>query len=186
MVKGEIEESLQQGTKYPWTQIYHLNAPKWCSDILESCIGAVFVDSGGSLETCRNVLSTLGLADIVASAVEEEDMDFEQPMRKVREVYPPNRMKVDVKRFKARAGEAEEGKQWACRIKIDGEVRAMVKGCTCAAEAESRAAEVLLAEVEKETVQSLEELDPEEGGLKRKRVCEEDVQDEMDVEDDDD
>ena len=181
--RNEIEDALKEGTKYPWTQIYHLNAPKWCSDILESCLGAVFVDSGGYLDPCRRVLDKLGLMQIVTRAVDEKELDFLQPMRKVREVYPPVRMKVDVKRFARRDG---AGGQWACRIKVDGEAVAvaMVKGCTCAAEAESRAAEVVLAGLKKEGAHGGERLEVEECQLKRKRDGEEDEEDEMDVDDD--
>ena len=179
-VREDVEAALQEGKKYPWSQIYRLNAPKWCSDILESNIGGVYVDSGGDLEICRGVLGRLGLMQIVERAVEEKDMDFEQPMRKVREVYAPNRLKVDVKRFKARANESGH---WECRVKVDGEVRALVKGCTCHAEAESRAAEVVLADLGKEEEGILDEMDAEEGGCKRKREREDDEQ-EMDVDED--
>ena len=101
---------------------------------------------------------------IVERAATEQDMDFEQPMRKVREGFPLNRMKVDVKKFRG-----EEGKQWACRIKVDGEVVALVKGCSCDAEAESRAGEAVLANLREEKIQQRAEAAIEDGGQKTKR-----------------
>ena len=140
-----IERALTSGSQYPWSELYHLNSPKWCSDVLESLIGAIFIDSGGNLQTCSQVLRHLGLMHLVERAATDQSVDFEQPIRKVRELFPPNRLKVDVKRFKV--------DQWACRIKIDGEVRALVRGCTCEAEAESRAAEVVLEGIANEEVE---------------------------------
>ena len=182
-VGDTIGKALREGTNYPWTEIYQLNAPKWCSDVFESVIGAVYVDSGGSLNTCREVLTKLGLMEIVERAATEKDLDFEQPMRKVRELYPPNRLKVDVKRFKTRAGEGSVAQQWACRIRVDGRVAALVKNCTCQAEAESRAAEAVLG---KDVIQRPETAADDDAGRKRKRNRGEDEgeQDEMDTDED--
>ena len=182
-VGDTVEKALREGTSYPWTEIYQLNAPKWCSDVFESVIGAVYVDSGGSLNTCREVLAKLGLMETVERAARDKDLDFEQPMRKVRELYPPNRLKVDVKRFKTRAGEGSAAKQWACRVRVDGRVAALVKNCTCQAEAESRAAEAVLG---KDVMQRPETAADEDAGRKRKRNGGEDEseQDEMDTDED--
>lgn len=136
-LKDDIDTALSQGERYPWTSIYALNSPKWCSDILESLTGAVFIDSGGSLDECHGVLARLGLMRIVDRAVQERDWDVQQPMRKVREMNP--NLKIIVKSFPGRGS--------GCRVKLGDEVLALVKGCSCKLEAESRAAEEVLRKV---------------------------------------
>ena len=140
----KIETSLQQGKIYAWSDVYGLASPKWCSDVFESIIGAVFVDSGGRLDTVRGVLDTLGFMHLLHKAVEEKEMDFRQPVRKMREWYAEKGMKVKIETQRLKG----EGKQWRCRVKIEGEVKAMVKECGCEAEAQTRCAEIVLAALE--------------------------------------
>ena len=58
--KDDIEENLMQGTIFPWAALTRLQAPKFFSDMIESIIGAIFLDSNGSMEVVRGVLHILG------------------------------------------------------------------------------------------------------------------------------
>lgn len=63
-LRDPLVASLRSGDRYPWASLAGLQAPKFMSDLVESCIGALFVDSGGDLNgCCRNLLSKLGIMD---------------------------------------------------------------------------------------------------------------------------
>lgn len=60
-VKDKIEEALATGKMFPWAALTRLQAPKIFSDIIESLIGAVYLDSDGNLDTVKVLLRTLGI-----------------------------------------------------------------------------------------------------------------------------
>lgn len=57
-----ILSALQTSPKYPWQLLAQLNADKFFSDIYESIIGAIFVDTGGDLGVCAKFVEQTGLA----------------------------------------------------------------------------------------------------------------------------
>lgn len=60
-LKTPILDSLQQGSHIPWALLARLDAPKFFSDIIESLIGAIYIDSHGSLAACEAFLERLGV-----------------------------------------------------------------------------------------------------------------------------
>ena len=58
---ADIEEALSVGEFFPWGLLMRLQAPKLLSDMVESLIGAVYLDSQGNMETIRTLLRTLGI-----------------------------------------------------------------------------------------------------------------------------
>ncbi|KAL8939968.1 MAG: hypothetical protein Q9211_002496, partial [Gyalolechia sp. 1 TL-2023] len=60
-IKAPILECLQYGSHIPWALLARLDAPKFFSDIIESLIGAIYIDSHGSLAACESFLETLGV-----------------------------------------------------------------------------------------------------------------------------
>ncbi|KAL8723097.1 MAG: hypothetical protein Q9225_000568, partial [Loekoesia sp. 1 TL-2023] len=60
-LKTLILETLQKGSYIPWALLARLDAPKFFSDIIESLIGAIYIDSHGSLAACESFLETLGI-----------------------------------------------------------------------------------------------------------------------------
>lgn len=60
-VRTTISSCLTQGTRYPWTALAHLGPPKFFSDIVESILGAIYIDTNGSLSHCESFLGHLGL-----------------------------------------------------------------------------------------------------------------------------
>ncbi|KAJ7494794.1 hypothetical protein B0H11DRAFT_2156090 [Mycena galericulata] len=67
--RGEIDEALLRGDIFPWAALTRMQAPKFLSDMIESLIGAVFLDSHGSLEAVRGVLRRLGLLQVLERIV---------------------------------------------------------------------------------------------------------------------
>ncbi|KAI4146772.1 MAG: hypothetical protein L6R39_003331, partial [Caloplaca ligustica] len=60
-LKAPILECLRQGTHIPWALLARLDAPKFFSDVIEAVIGAIYVDSHGSLPACEAFLERLGV-----------------------------------------------------------------------------------------------------------------------------
>ncbi|KAH7925160.1 P-loop containing nucleoside triphosphate hydrolase protein [Leucogyrophana mollusca] len=71
-VRAEIEEGLQHGSIFPWAALTRLQAPKLFSDIIESLLGAVYLDSGGNLDAVRGMLKTLGVLPCLERIVHDE------------------------------------------------------------------------------------------------------------------
>ena len=64
-LRGEINEGLfGNGEVYPWEGLLRLQAQKFYSDLFESLLGAVWVDSG-SMEECQGVVERVGILRLV-------------------------------------------------------------------------------------------------------------------------
>lgn len=80
--KDEIEESLMHGTIFPWAALTRLQAPKFFSDMIESIIGAIFLDSEGSMPVVKEVLTTLGIMPLLEHIV-KDDVDILHPVSRL-------------------------------------------------------------------------------------------------------
>jgi dsRNA-specific ribonuclease len=67
--RDEIEDSLMKGTIFPWAALTRLQAPKFFSDMMESVIGAAFLDCGGSIPVVRDILVRLGIMPLLEHIV---------------------------------------------------------------------------------------------------------------------
>ncbi|KKK18219.1 hypothetical protein AOCH_004535 [Aspergillus ochraceoroseus] len=61
LLRTEILARMAHGDQYPWLLLSQLNPDKFFSDIIESVLGALFVDSAGDLAVCENFLERIGL-----------------------------------------------------------------------------------------------------------------------------
>lgn len=61
-LRHPILSALESSPKYPWEALAKLNADKFFSDIYESILGALFVDSGGDIAVCAEFVEQTGLA----------------------------------------------------------------------------------------------------------------------------
>jgi endoribonuclease Dicer len=111
-VKPEIEQALNEGVIFPWAALTRLQAPKFLSDMVESLIGAVFLDSEGSMETVENVLKKLGIINILEHIV-TRDVDV---------LHPVSRLSLWAQRtYKSIEYDiGREGGKVYCRVLVDG------------------------------------------------------------------
>ncbi|KAG6829276.1 hypothetical protein H0H92_005096 [Tricholoma furcatifolium] len=77
--KDKIQAALIIGRIFPWADLLRLQAPKFFSDMVESLIGAVFLDSNGSLDAVRSVVTKLGIMPILERIV-RDDVDVLHPV----------------------------------------------------------------------------------------------------------
>ena len=80
--RDEIEAALAEGRAFPWSALASLKAPKFLSDMFESLLGAVYLDSHGDLDIVRDVLRRLGHWEVLERIV-NRDMDVQHPISRL-------------------------------------------------------------------------------------------------------
>jgi len=80
--RDEIEAALTEGHAFPWSALTSLQAPKFLSDMFESLLGAVYLDSHGDLDTVRDVLRRLGHWEVLERIV-NRDTDVQHPISRL-------------------------------------------------------------------------------------------------------
>ena len=60
-LRRDLKHCLERGKSYPWVVLAALNANKFYSDLVESVLGAIFVDSKGSLAECQHFAERIGI-----------------------------------------------------------------------------------------------------------------------------
>jgi len=68
LLRPDIIHALESGTEYPWSLLAQINANKFYSDLVESLLGAVWVDSG-SFDACEQVLERMGILKFMSRLV---------------------------------------------------------------------------------------------------------------------
>jgi dsRNA-specific ribonuclease len=59
-LRDSIVDAFENGSHYPWALLARLKAQKFFSDMVESLLGAIWIDSG-SFETCTAVVECMGI-----------------------------------------------------------------------------------------------------------------------------
>lgn len=60
-VRAELAVALEHDARFPWHILSRTDPPKFLSDIVESVIGALYIDSRGSLAVCEEFVRRLGI-----------------------------------------------------------------------------------------------------------------------------
>lgn len=77
-----LATELASSPLYPWAALLCLQAPKFLSDMIESLLGAVYLDSRGDMDAIRAILAKLGLMRILERIV-EDDVDVLHPVSRL-------------------------------------------------------------------------------------------------------
>ena len=171
-----IKRELEQSKTYPWSLLASIAAPKFFSDIVESVLAAVYIDSGADLGMCTRVLDKLGLVSLLRRLIDEPHMVLETP----KTILWHERAKAGLPALKVanqRRKEMEVENYYCQLLLLEDEVYAEVADAWCEEEAVHRACEVGLERFRMEQQRSalLEveasqiSLEDESGQLKRKR-----------------
>ena len=93
-----------------------MQAPKFFSDVIESLLGAVFIDSEGDFTAVCDVLRALGIMETLERIVMRDEMDVRHPITQLHiwadRVNPQRKVKLDVGKAKGNV---------TCTVRIDGE-----------------------------------------------------------------
>ncbi|KAJ3539283.1 hypothetical protein NMY22_g4808 [Coprinellus aureogranulatus] len=80
--KDVIRHALEHEEVFPWAALTRLQAPKFFSDIVEAIIGAVYLDSGGNMDTIKQFLRGIGILPILERIV-NDGVDVFHPVSRV-------------------------------------------------------------------------------------------------------
>ncbi|KAK1089592.1 Dicer-like protein 2 [Friedmanniomyces endolithicus] len=73
-LSASLQDALEYSDSYPWETLLALALAKFHSDMIESVIGAISVDSGGQLQPCEDFLTRIGLMEYLERLVGETSM----------------------------------------------------------------------------------------------------------------
>jgi dsRNA-specific ribonuclease len=151
--------------EYPWEDLQKLDAPKHLSDIIESIIGAIWIDSDGDFEVVKRFLERLGVIEILERLV-TGDFVVNHPLSRFG-IKAAGDGKMGVVKYEC---ELEEGRStYWCEVRINDDPIARVEGCVSRQHARTVAAR-----------EGLRVLEAREEAERRKKAAEEEVRkDEM-------
>lgn len=89
----EVQHALKHSSKYPWAELFRINASKFFSDIIESILGAIFVDSQGSLDAGRAFLERIGVLPYLRRVIDEK-VEILHPFNQVREAAKSEKVEI--------------------------------------------------------------------------------------------
>ena len=130
-----IQESLEHGSRYPWVDLIAMRPQKFMSDIVESVLGAIYIDTFGDLLACKAFLARLGMLKHMQRILDGHI-----------ETTPPKQLvgilagRETVEYINSRSEIAGGKKTYSCTLKVGDVVIATVEGCECRDEAEVRVA----------------------------------------------
>ena len=140
-LRDSIATALQTGSVYPWPDLIALGPEKFFSDIVESILGALFLDTRGDVDVCEVFLEKLGVLPILRGILDGE----------METTFPKERVGIladrkDVK-YVATHGVGDDERIWECAVVVDQSEVARVSGCGSREEAEVRAADMAAAKL---------------------------------------
>lgn len=123
---GEIDTTLSTGTTYPWFQLAQLRPEKFFSDLIESIIGAIYVDTHGSFVDCERFITSIGLTSYMERLL-QSNVDLAHPKTILLQLAGAK--KVHFEPFKTGIAVATDDAIHGCRVLIDDLDIVEVKGC---------------------------------------------------------
>lgn len=136
-LRCDILHKFESGMEYPWTLLAMIHANKFYSDLVESLLGAVWVDSG-SLDVCKQVLDRMGMFKLMHRLVKD----------RVHALHPREELCIlagdkEVE-YSAQKNECVSG-EWMCTVYVGKSPIIEVVGGVSEEEAMTRAAEGAVA-----------------------------------------
>ncbi|KAI9821503.1 MAG: hypothetical protein M1832_003351 [Thelocarpon impressellum] len=130
-LREAIKSALTSGLSYPWVELTQLEAPKFFSDVVESLVGAIFVDSKGDLSACTRFVERIGMLRYLRRVgVDGPDL-----------LHPKERLgHLAGNRTVAYKVGVEDGAAYWCAVEVAGIEIVRVGGGSSRVEAETRAA----------------------------------------------
>lgn len=139
-LRDRIASTLQTGELYPWSDLTALHPEKFFSDIVESILGAIFIDTRGDLSVCEVFLEKLGVLPTMRDIL---DRNVETTFPKERVGILANREHV---KYVLRPVVGDEG-GWICTVLVGTRDVAESGRCDTREEAEVRAADAAILEL---------------------------------------
>ncbi|CZR61729.1 related to Dcl-2 dicer RNA helicase/RNAseIII CAF [Phialocephala subalpina] len=139
LLRCDIIHALERGKEYPWSLLARVNANKFYSDLVESMLGAVWVDSG-SLDACEQVLDRMGILKLMHRLIKDQ----------VHALHPREELQILAKGKKVKYEEqvqksTDADDEWLCTVCIGEDQIIEVASGVSREEVKTRAAEGAVA-----------------------------------------
>jgi len=134
-LREDILTALHRGKAFPWTLLAGINAEKFFSDMIESLLGAIFIDSHGSFDIVNATIEKLGIY-IILDRLLQDGVDPLQPIQKLG-IYAAQNMNQATTKYVQNV----DGGQYVCEVMINEELIVKVTGGVSKQEVQIRAAE---------------------------------------------
>ena len=139
LLRCDIIHALEWGKEYPWSLLARINANKFYSDLVESMLGAIWVDSG-SLDVCKQVLDTIGVLTSMHRFIKDR-VHALHPREELGILANGKEVIYDVQVQKS----ADSEDEWLCIVCIGEDQIIKVDGGVSSEEVRTRAAEGAVA-----------------------------------------
>jgi len=136
-LRDQIRFALDHGDHYPWELFACLRADKFMSDIVESTLGAIFIDSHGDLDQCYAFVEKIGLLAYLRRLISEE----------INVQHPRNTAQNMVKDLKFKTRRVEKKgvpATYTSLAALNGAEIAFVDGCASFDEAEVKISHIVI------------------------------------------
>jgi dsRNA-specific ribonuclease len=135
-LRESIAEAMESGDRYPWALLARLQLQKYYSDVFESLLGAVYVDSG-SFEACDGILERAGILPYLERML-RDGVNVLHPKEEIGQLAGSEEVTylIDEKETVD-----DGGRGLSCQVLVGGKIVAQVEGGVSREEVRTRAAE---------------------------------------------
>jgi dsRNA-specific ribonuclease len=136
-LRCDILHAFESGMEYPWTLLAKINANKFYSDLVESLLGEIWVDSS-SLDACKQVLERMGMFKLMHRLIKD----------RVHAVHPREELCILAgdKEVQYNVQKSESaGSEWTCTVCVGQSQIIEVASGVSVEEVRTRAAEGAVA-----------------------------------------
>lgn len=135
---------LMLGDVYPWAPLAQLGAEKFYSDIVESILGALFIDSQGSIEECEKFLARINMMNYLDRIV-RNNVTVEHPRAVLNDLAGSKRVSYKISR------NADKAFSYDVSVILCEEEMACVHGCLSKNECIVRGADLAIIKLRTST-----------------------------------
>ena len=132
-IREQVAHALQHKDEFPWHLLALTNAPKFLSDIVESVVGAIYVDSQGDFLACESFVRSLGILDRLERILHDK-VDCLHPKERLGHLAVNRSVQYVPVRDNAASPtnpSARINEAWGCQVKVGGEdIGGIVGGLT--------------------------------------------------------
>ncbi|KAI0181482.1 hypothetical protein GGR52DRAFT_524797 [Hypoxylon sp. FL1284] len=139
--RDRILEAIRHTQTYPWTQLAQLHIPKFFSDFFESVLGAVWVDSGGSMEACASIAERAGVLPCLRRII-ADGVDVLHPKNHLGILAAKSQKSVKYITEVRDVADGDGAREFVCQVVVADEVIVEVGGGLSSEEVKTKAADM--------------------------------------------
>lgn len=122
-IREQVKHALRHDDEFPWHILALTNAPKFMSDIVESVVGAIYVDSQGDFLACESFVRSLGILDCLERIL-RDGVDCLHPKERLGHLAGNHSVQYAQVRDNAASPanpSTRINEAWRCQVKVGGE-----------------------------------------------------------------